>query len=136
MSAQARLILSETDIVAETPPAAVPAPMPPEARLAMPAQSLFHFDPKKDRARLPSRSGIVTLLARVLVFGGGFGLTAYGANQMYEVVAVGSVTFLKWALVCLFVANFSWIALAFTSACVGFLWLLFAPPNRPRFPAS
>src|ERR1039458_7036286 len=126
MPAQARFILSETDIAAEGPPAAVRPPVPLEAPLTMPVQSLFRFDPKKDRARAAPRSGFVTFLARLLVFGGGFGLTAYGADQMHEVVAVGGVTILKWALVCLFVANFSWIALAFTSACVGFLWLLFA----------
>ncbi|MGP0060704.1 MAG: glucans biosynthesis glucosyltransferase MdoH [Beijerinckiaceae bacterium] len=135
MPAQARLILSETDIAAEGPPVAVLTPMPPEARLTMPAQSLFQFDPKKDRVRPSPRSGFATFVARMLVFGGGFGLSAYGADQMYEVVAVGGVTFLKWALVCLFVANFSWIALAFTSACVGFIWLLFARPKPPKIPS-
>jgi membrane glycosyltransferase len=113
-----------------------PPPTPPESRLEMPAQSLFRFDAKKPRKRAPARGRLVTFLARVLVYGGGLGLTAYGAAQMYEVVAVGGVTFLEWALLCLFVANFSWIALAFTSACAGFLWLLFAPPKPPNLAGS
>ena len=43
---------------------------------------------------------------------------------MYQVVDVGGVTTLKWALLALFVLNFSWIALSFASAVVGFVALL------------
>ncbi len=110
------------------------APMPPESPLAMPTQSLFRFDPGKDQGRTPERPAFWCWISRLLVFGGALALTAYGAYQMYEVVAVGAVTPLEWALVCLFVVNFSWIALAFTSACVGFLRLLFAPPKPPAVP--
>ena len=39
--------------------------------------------------------------------------------EMYRVVSVSGVTALQWALVALFTINFSWIALAFTSAIVG-----------------
>ena len=49
---------------------------------------------------------------------------------MYGVVSVSDVTPLQWALVALFTINFSWIALAFTSAIVGFVVLL----RRPRTP--
>jgi membrane glycosyltransferase len=114
---------------------ATASPMPPESRLAMPVQSLFRFDPRKVRGRRAPRFNLMTFLARLLIFGGALCLTAYGAEEMYEVVAVGGVTLLEWALVCLFVANFSWIALAFTAACVGFLWLLFAPPKSPKVPS-
>ncbi len=55
---------------------------------------------------------------------------------MYEVVAVGGVTPLEWALVLLFVANFSWIALAFTSAIAGFVWLLLFAPRPSPAPAA
>ena len=113
---------------------AVAAPMPPESRLEMPTQSLYRFAPKKDRARPGPRFSFRTFLARVAVFGGGLGLTAYGADQMYEVVSIGSVTTLEWVLLSLFVANFSWIALAFTSAVVGFFWLLVAAPKKPKVP--
>jgi membrane glycosyltransferase len=119
---------------AHAPAAAGILAMPPEAHLAMPVQSLFRFNSKKHRVRPAPRSGFATLLARLVIFGSSLALTAYGADQMYEVVAVGGVTLLEWALVCLFVANFSWIALAFTSACAGFLRLLFAPPKPPEIP--
>ena len=49
---------------------------------------------------------------------------------MYGVINVGTITTLKWALLVLFAINFSWIALAFTGAIVGFLNLLLAP--RPQ----
>lgn len=111
------------------------APMPPESPLAMPTQSLFRFDPDKGTACPSKRPALWCQVSRLLIFGGGLALTAYGAYQMYEVVAVGTVTTLEWILVGLFVANFSWIALAFTSACVGFLRLLFAPPRSPPVPA-
>lgn len=102
----------------------------------MPTQHLFQFDPERDQARVPQRSSAWCLFARLFAFGGGLALTAYGAHEMYEVVAIGGVTLLEWALVALFVANFSWIALAFTSACLGFLRLLFAPPKPPAIPAD
>ena len=85
MPAQARFILSETDIAAELPPAAVPTP--PEARLTMPAQSLSRFDPKKDRARAAPRADFVTFLARILVFGGAFVLGAAFAG-LFSAIAV------------------------------------------------
>jgi membrane glycosyltransferase len=112
------------------------ASMPPESPLPMPAQSLFRFDADKNQARVAARPGFWCLLARFLVFGGGLALTAYGAYEMYEVVDIGGITTLEWILVGLFVANFSWIALAFASACVGFFWLLFAPPKPPPVPAA
>lgn len=107
--------------------------MPPEAALAMPPQSLSQFDPAERRrdARRHGRFG--TLLARLFVFGGGLALTAYGAHEMYQVVAVGGVTFLEWALLILFVANFSWIALAFTNAIAGLFWMAFVAPRGQRF---
>jgi membrane glycosyltransferase len=43
---------------------------------------------------------------------------------MYLVVAVGGVTILEWPLLVLFSLNFSWIAIAFSSAVVGFVSLL------------
>ena len=60
----------------------------------------------------------------------------YGADQMYKVVSLGGTTTLEWALLVLFVANFSWIALAFTSSLVGFVWMLFFAPKPPGIPAA
>ena len=53
---------------------------------------------------------------------------------MYRVVEVGVITLLEWVLVILFVFNFSWIAVAFTSSVVGFLWLLFRAPAPGPLP--
>jgi membrane glycosyltransferase len=98
--------------------------MPEEARLAMPIQS-FETWSKKDRYSWVDPDRRVTpWLARLLIFGGGLLLTVAGASEMYAVVAVGGVTLLEWALLVLFVLNFSWIALAFSSAIVGFVSLM------------
>ncbi len=120
------------DAPAQAPPppqAAPPAPrpfapaMPPEAPLPMPVQDLERWDPAaghRPAARHPR-----PWLARAFVFGGAALLTAYGAMQMYEVVAVsGGTTALQYVLLALFTLNFSWIALAFTGAILGFLVLL------------
>jgi membrane glycosyltransferase len=61
----------------------------------------------------------------VFVFGGALLLTAYGAYEMYAVVSVSGTTTLQYVLLGLFTINFSWIALAFTSAVLGFLTLAF-----------
>ncbi len=110
--------------------------MPPEAPLAMPAQSLSKFDPASRRKNALRHRRLGTLFARMFVFGGGLALTGYGANEMYQVVAVGEVTLLKWALLILFVANFSWIALAFTNAVAGLFWLVFLAPKAAARPAA
>jgi membrane glycosyltransferase len=110
--------------------------MPPESPLEMPAQSLSKFDRSEAHRSGARRHFLGMLAARLFIFGGGLALTAYGANEMYQVVAVGEVTFLKWVLLVLFVANFSWIALAFTNAVAGFFWLAFLAPKPPPLPAS
>ena len=117
------------------PAAVADAFVPPEAPLSMPAQSLKHFDPASRMRAITRHPSFDIWLARLFVFGGGFVLTAYGTYQMYKVIEVGGVTLLEWGLLILFIANFSWIALACTSACAGFLSLLFVrhdPPVRPE----
>src|SRR6478735_5108264 len=98
-------------------------PMPDEAPLAMPVQSFRKFDKSQRRAWLSPGLAGAPWASRLLVFGGGLLLTIYGAMEMYAVVNVGAITPLKWALLILFVANFSWIAIAFTSGVLGFFWL-------------
>lgn len=110
--------------------------MPSESPLIMPTQSLARFDRKKDQALAPPWQTAWTWLARIFTFGGSFALTAYGAFEIYKVVSLGTVTPLEWALVVFFIANFSWITLAFTSALIGFFWLLFAAPKQPPAPAA
>ena len=112
--------------------------VPPESPLAMPTQSLTRFNRAERHKNLMGHPVLGCWLARLFVFGGGLCLTAYGAYQMYKVVEVGGVTLPKWVLLFLFVANFSWIALACTSALAGFIWLLvflpkpFTPPISLR----
>ncbi|WP_395665693.1 glucans biosynthesis glucosyltransferase MdoH [Methylocella sp.] len=110
--------------------------MPAESPLDMPAQSLSRFDPKSRRGNVLSHPWAGAFLARLVVFGGCLALTGYGAYEMYRVVDVGGVTLLEWALLILFVANFSWIALAFTSAVAGVFWLVFLAPRPPATPAA
>jgi membrane glycosyltransferase len=108
---------------------AAPPALPPEAPLVMPVQSLSVYSRKQ--ARKPLRRRPVPWLARLFVFVGSLGLTTWGAMEMYKVVSVSGVTVLQWALVALFTINFSWIALAFTSALLGFGALLAKRPSRP-----
>ena len=127
--------MDELAVAGRAGPHRTPQPaMPPEARLAMPTQSLFRFDRSARRPWLSGHSRHAPWLARLVVFGGGLAVTAYGAWQMYQVVDVGGTTLLEWVLLVLFVANFSWIALAFTSAVLGFTWLLFLAPRPPGLP--
>ena len=80
------------DALTETRPVAPhrPAPiMPPESPIAMPVQSLSRFDTKARRKPLMTTKTHSPWLARLVVFGGGLGLTAYGAHEMYKVVEVG-----------------------------------------------
>ena len=109
-------------------------PMPPESPLAMPEQSLKRAGARRRGIRRGFQGS--TWLARLLIFGGGLAVTTYGATEMYGVVSVGGPTLLEWVLLVLFVANFSWIALAFTSGLYGFLWMLFFAPKAPPLPAA
>ena len=118
-----------------TPPQVPPLPaMPPEAPLAMPVQSLTRFSRKERRGWAAPALAFTPWATRLFVFGGALALTLYGAYQMYRVVEVGVITLLEWVLVILFVFNFSWIAVAFTSSVVGFLWLLFRAPAPGPLP--
>jgi len=111
-------------------PAAAP-PTPVENRLSMPAQNLFKFDGKQLRKPIAPALWQTPWLARLVTFGGGLALTVYGGWQMYKVIDVGGVTTLKWALLALFVLNFSWIALSFAASVVGFAALLSRRPAPP-----
>src|SRR5882672_2106587 len=58
---------------------------------------------------------------------------------MYKVVSISGTTFLQYVLLVLFAANFSWIALAATSAVLGYLWLVgrrFAAPKGASAPIT
>jgi membrane glycosyltransferase len=98
--------------------------MPPESHLDMPTQHLRRWSSKEERRPVAPHLNRTPWLARLFVFGGALGLTAYGAYEMYQVVSVSRTTVLQWLLLVLFTINFSWIALAFTSALLGFCVLL------------
>ena len=110
--------------------------MPPEALLAMPTQSLRRFDASERRKLLAPNLWRRPWLSRLFVFGGGLALTVYGASEMYGVINIGAITTLKWALLVLFICNFSWIAIAFTSGILGFFWLLLHGRARPVQPGA
>ncbi len=112
------------------------AVMPPEKHLDMPTQSLRRWSASQERKPLADHPRMKTRLARLFVFGGALLLTAYGMYEMYQVVSVSRTTVLQWVLVGLFTVNFSWIAVAFTSALLGFLTLLRQPRQAPAMPAS
>jgi len=104
---------------------------PREAPLAMPVQSLRKFDRRERRHWILARHMRAPWLARLAIFGGAAALTAYGAREMYGVVAVSEITTLEWALVALFVINFAWIAWTFAASVYGFVWLLRARKFGP-----
>jgi membrane glycosyltransferase len=97
---------------------------PPENRLVMPVQSFRSWKPSDRRKPVMPKLWTTPWLKRLFVFGGGMLLTGYGAWEMYSVVSVSRTTSLQYALLVLFTVNFSWIALAFTSALLGFFGLL------------
>jgi membrane glycosyltransferase len=98
--------------------------MPPESGLTMPVQSFERWSRKDRHVWIDPEQAFTPWLARFVVFGGGLAVTLIGMWQMYRVVAVGGITPLEWALLVLFVLNFSWIALAFSSSVLGFVSLL------------
>ncbi len=99
---------------------------PPESRRIMPVQSFRSWKDEDRRKPAAPRAWKTPWLKRLFVFGGGLALTGYGAWEMYNVVSVSRTTSLQYVLLVLFTINFSWIALAFTSAVLGFLGLIFA----------
>ena len=118
-----------------------PEPLPPvpdPAPLAMPVQSLKRFGPQEAAIAVRQRDFRV-MLARSFVFGGALALTVYGGFEMYKVVSISGTTFLQYVLLVLFIANFSWIALAATSGFLGFASLVarrFAPNPPPASPIA
>ncbi len=98
-------------------------PTPPEATLSMPTQSLRRWS-GAEAQRFGDAAPPSPWLARLFVFGGAALITGYGAYEMYEVVSVSRTTVLQYVLLVLFTVNFSWIALAFTNAVLGFGALL------------
>ena len=100
--------------------------MPPERPLDMPAQSLRALVGGRGAQAGRRAAALADALARARFSSSAAPslLTAYGAYEMYQVVSVSRTTVLQWLLLALFTINFSWIAVAFTSALLGFVVLL------------
>ena len=91
--------------------------LPPEAPLGMAPARL-------SAPALPHRGPRPRLLGRRLVlFAATAAMTALGAREMYDVVDVGGVTALEWAMLALFVALFAWVSFSFLTALAGFFVL-------------
>jgi len=108
-------------------------PLPAEAPLPMPAQSLRQAPPRPGRfASAPRAMG----LRRLLVIGCAVVMTGFGAREMYRVLAVNGATPLAIFMLALFVALFAWIALSFTSAIAGFISVIAGGGRRLQAPGA
>nr|WP_280986376.1 glucans biosynthesis glucosyltransferase MdoH [Hansschlegelia zhihuaiae] len=114
---------------------ALPA-MPPEAPLRMPSQPLWTWSKHDVRPLVEPKAWKTPWVSRAFVGVGLVAAVVLGGREMYGVVEVGGVTVLEWALLFLFLVNFSWIALAFASSIVGFVALFGKPaiaePEAPE----
>jgi membrane glycosyltransferase len=95
--------------------------LPLESPMAMSKQPLQDFGsmPGNQSAALES-----VALRRACIFTATAAMTGAGCYEMYEVLQVGGVTMLEWAVLLLFVPLFAWIAFSFMSALAGFAVLL------------
>jgi membrane glycosyltransferase len=127
-----------TDEIAAAPDRAnAPPAMPPEHRLDMPTQPLKRWSKDQVRPRTRPEAWKTPWISRTVVAVGFIVSVALGAREMYGVVEVGGVTVLEWALLGLFLINFSWIALAFASSIVGFFVLIGKPAiEQPDVPET
>ena len=107
--------------------------LPAEAPIAMPTQSLRQAPKRTIRfASSPAAMG----LRRLVVIGGAIIMTAFGAREMYRVLAVNGATPLAVFMLAVFVALFAWIALSFTSAIAGFISVLAKGGRRLLAPGT
>jgi membrane glycosyltransferase len=108
--------------------------MPAQSPLDMPTQPLKGWTMDLRRKRINPEQWITPSIIRLGIFGAALLLTLAGSYQMYKVVDVGTITILQWVLLVLFTINFSWIALACTSAAAGFIKLLFFKKKNTDIP--
>ena len=121
-----QLTLARSDLVAS-------APLPPEAPLAMPEQSLTTYDSAR-RWRLRGEARV--RLARAGLFLTAILLTAYLTHQMWMVLSVGELTSVEQVMLVLFVINIAWVSFGAISPLIGFFLgqgrhpVGAAPPSR------
>lgn len=97
--------------------------LPADAPMAMPEQSLREHQAIEKSRQMPR--GYAWRRAFILFVT--IAMTAFAADQMYQVLAVSTLTFLEMIVLVLFVFLFAWIAFSFASAFVGFLLMLAGP---------
>jgi membrane glycosyltransferase len=92
--------------------------LPPESPLAMPEQTLRKYPggPKPVEHR-PKHLA----MRRVLVLGAALAMTAFAADQMYDVLAVSTLTALEASVLVLFTILFAWISVSFVTSLIGFV---------------
>jgi len=95
-----------------------PQYLPPESPLPMPEQVLRDFVGERRQAQPRPK---YLALRRAIVFGAALAMTAFAADQMYEVLAGStSLTVLEGCVLVLFVILFAWISVSFLTASIGF----------------
>src|SRR5258708_13203055 len=95
--------------------------LPSESPMAMSKQPLQDFGSRPGNQSVPLES---VTPRRACIFTATAAMTGAGCYEMYEVLQVGGVTMLEWAVLLLFVPLFAWIAFSFMSALAGFAVLL------------
>ena len=95
--------------------------LPGESPIAMPAQDLRRGAKAPPVAVKPA--GLA--LRRAFVFLATAAMALFGADQMYQVLAVTTLTVLEAVVLVLFVVLFAWVAFSFISALIGFVLTLF-----------
>lgn len=98
------------------------SPVPPDAPLAMPEQSLRERPPRR---KLPFSWH--TFFARCIAFGGTAGIGGLGTWQMWLALGTEKSSLLQLVLLALFSLTFFWVAFS-TSACLAGL----LPMRKPR----
>ncbi len=115
------------------PPADAVPPLPPEAPLAMPVQSLRQYDSER-RFRLQGETRV--RLARVGLYVSTLLLTIVLARQMHLVLAVGELTGVEKVMLVLFVINIAWISFGAISPLMGFMLGRGGPPMSSEPPKA
>ena len=101
--------------------AATAAPLPEEAPLAMPVQSLWH-NPAASVEPPTSPPGVSR--RRFVLLCATLALTGFAGHEMYLVFQGGSLTALEAVILALYVLLFAWIAFSFATALAGFVSLV------------
>lgn len=100
-------------------------PLPPDAPLEMPVQSLAGGTREE-----PGDGPHSIRLRRFALLAASAALTAFAGHEMYLVLQVAGLTLLEQVVLVLFVVLFAWVAFSFVTNVVGFVLSL-----RPRSPA-